>query len=248
MKQTVQVFNDLQYLSHFFGQLVATKMQNTPEDQTFSIAFSGGTTPKVVFEYIASHFNDDIDWEKIRVFWSDERCVAPESKESNFRMAKESLLDEVPIPAICFFRIMGEATDPATEAERYSEVVRRHVPALNNIPQFDLLMLGLGDDGHVASIFPGEIGLFSSAKLFEVAEHPQTKQKRITVTGKVINQARTVVFLATGEAKAAMVATVLEKKAGWQKLPAALVHPENGEALWLLDRYAASQLTNSAEL
>jgi len=200
-----------------------------------------GSTPRKVFEYIALHFKRQIDWQKVQVFWSDERCVDPESEESNYRMAKESLLAKTPIPANNIFRIHGEA-DPSLEADRYSELIRKHVPTQSNIPQFDLIMLGLGDDGHTVSIFPGSLHLFNSDKLCGVAENPHSKQKRITVTGRIINNARLALFLVTGESKAEMVSRIIEKKEGYEQFPASLVNPENGELIWLLDEQAANKL------
>jgi len=246
MKRTIKIFNNVDKLSRFFAEQLLQGINNTPEGHYFSIALSGGSTPKSVFSYLALNFKDNIDWEKLLVFWSDERCVAPESDESNFRMAKESFLDQVPIPTINIFRIIGE-TDSFDEAARYSQVVRKHIPSRNNIPQFDFVMLGLGDDGHTASIFPGNLHLFNSEKIFEVVQHPQTRQKRITVTGNLINQALTVGFIVTGDSKATMVANVLEKQEDWEKLPASLVHPENGNLLWLLDDNAAAKLKYSTK-
>lgn len=241
MEQSYRIFNSIDELSQFFAEKLASLVKEIPPGRFFSIALSGGSTPRLVFKYMASNFRDRIDWQKVLVFWGDERCVAPESDESNFRMAKESLLEHVPIPANNIFRIKGEA-DPNVEADRYAEAVRQHVPSTLNIPQFDFIMLGLGEDGHTASMFPGNLHLFSSDKLFEVTENPNTKQKRITATGKMINQARHVVFLVTGESKAEMVSCIIERKDDWQKLPASKIHPENGELLWLLDDRAAMKL------
>ncbi len=240
MGKSINIFENIDDLSTFFARQLIKRIQNIPEGQFFSMALSGGSTPKAVFQSLALNFGNQIAWGKIRIFWGDERCVAPENKESNYRMAKESLLDQVPIPVNNIFRIKGEA-NPSYEADRYAKVVSQHVSSQNNIPQFDFMMLGLGDDGHTASIFPGNLRLFSSDKLFEVAEHPQTKQKRITATGKLINQALTVAFLASGDSKSAMVSTVLDRKKEWEKLPASLVHPKNGELFWLLDEKAASK-------
>jgi len=237
----IKIFKGVNELSHFFAQKITDEIQQKSSGEYYSIALSGGSTPRKVFEYIALHFKNQIDWLKVKVFWSDERCVDPESEESNYRMAEESLLDKVPIPVNNIFRIYGEA-NPSLEAERYSEIIRQYVHSKNNIPQFDLMMLGLGDDGHTASIFPGSLHLFESNKLCEVAVNPYSKQKRITVTGQVINQAKTIVFLVTGESKAEMVARIIEKKDEYDKLPAAMVHSENGELIWLLDEQAASKL------
>ncbi len=242
MKKHIQISHNTADLSQYFAEFIIAGIQNKAEGQYYSIALSGGSTPKAVFEYLASHFRDQIDWSKVQAFWSDERCVEPESPESNYRMAKEGLLDYVPVPKENVFRIWGEA-DPETEALRYTIVVKDQLPLIDGIPVFDLLMLGLGDDGHTASIFPKNIHLFQSEQPFIVAEHPQSGQQRISVSGKTINKAKTVVILATGAAKAEMVANVLNKKTGWKKLPAALVEPENGTLIWLLDEAAAAKLS-----
>ena len=241
MENSIKIFKSVGELSDFFAQKIAAGIRQTKAGNFYSIALSGGSTPRKVFEYIALHFKDKTEWQKVLIFWSDERCVDPESDESNYRMARESLLDLVPIPADHIFRIYGEA-DPSAEAKRYSEIIRQNVTSRRAVPQFNLMMLGLGDDGHTVSIFPGNLYLFTSNKLCEVAENPYTKQKRITLTGKVINQSKIVVFLVTGESKAEMVARIIEKKEGWEKFPAGMVHPESGELFWLLDVLAANKL------
>jgi 6-phosphogluconolactonase len=241
MGNTIRIFKNIDDLSQFFAQLLAARIKEIPEGEFFSMALSGGSTPKLVFEYLASNFRDKIDWKKVLLFWSDERCVGPQSDESNYRMAKESLLDHIPVPAKNIFRIKGES-DPDTETRRYSDVVRQNIPSYTNYPQFDFMMLGLGDDGHTASIFPGNLDLFKSRFLFEVAKHPLTGQKRITGTGNLTNQAHTVIFVVTGETKAEIIARIIEKKEGSEKLPASLVLPQNGELFWLLDDKAAKKL------
>ena len=241
MRQTIKIFKSVDELSDFFAQKIATDIQQFPQGKFYSIALSGGSTPRKVFEYIALHFKNQVEWQKVQIFWGDERCVKPESEESNFRMAKESLLEKVPIPANNIFRIQGEA-DASAEAARYAEIIRQHIPSEDNIPRFDLMMLGLGDDGHTVSIFPGNLHLFKSKKLCEATENPYSKQKRITVTGKIINSARTVVFLVTGESKANMVSGIIGKKEGYKQLPASMVKPTEGDLIWLLDEQAANKL------
>jgi 6-phosphogluconolactonase len=233
----------MEQLAQFFGEELAYLVSEKPEDSYFSLALSGGSTPKAVFNHLATNFKGLINWSKVLIFWSDERCVVPESEESNFRLAKESILDYVSIPATNIFRIKGEA-EPHTEADRYSDIIRDRLPVQHGIPQFDLLMLGFGSDGHTASIFPSNIHLFGSEKLYAVSENPYNKQIRITVTGKMINNSRMVVFLVTGELKADRLAMMLEKKHGWDMLPASFVQPTNRELLWLIDDLAASKLLN----
>jgi 6-phosphogluconolactonase len=156
-------------------------------------------------------------------------------------MIKENLLKNIPIPDNNIFRIKGE-NQPESEAKEYEKTIRKNIHALNGIPVFDYIMLGLGDDGHTVSIFPDQLDLFDSGKLTVVAINPYSGQKRISITGQLINNARNVAFLITGKAKAEMVKTILEKKNGWQNLPASKVQPTFGELLFLLDKEAAASL------
>jgi 6-phosphogluconolactonase len=211
------------------------------EGQYFSLALSGGSTPKAIFKIISDKYRTKIDWSKVLIFWGDERCVPPTDEESNFRMAFENLFKNLFIPELNFCRIKGE-DDPVSEAERYSKRVDSMLRHEHHIPQFDLFILGLGEDGHTASIFPYNIELFTSDKLFEISEHPKTGQKRITATGKLINNAKDVCFIVTGPAKAIKVDQIIHKKEGWEKLPASLVKPTDGDLFWLLDEAAASHL------
>lgn len=241
MKPTIKIFNNMDKLSLYFGELLKQQIDELSEGETFSMALSGGSTPKAVFSYLAEHFKKEISWEKVQLFWGDERCVPPGDKESNYRMAKESLLDQVPIPESNIFRIKGE-NDPHEEALDYKKVVEQNVSMVEVMPVFDLFMLGMGDDGHTASVFPDHPELFRSDKLFEVALHPETGQQRITATGKLINHARMIVFLVTGESKATVLANILNKTGDWVRFPASMVHPHNGKLYWLLDKGAASKL------
>ncbi len=241
MTPIIKIFPSLDKLTAFFISRISDQLLIKKPGRFFSIALSGGSTPKIIFKLIANHYKDKIDWSKVLIFWGDERCVPPSDSESNYRMAVETLLKNIDIPELNIYRIKGES-NPVKEAKRYSELVLKKIPEINNIPRFDLIMLGLGEDGHTASIFPYNIGLFNSDKLFEISEHPETKQLRITATGKLINNAREVCFIVTGSGKAEKVAKIIQKKAGWEELPASLVDPAEGQMIWLLDEQAGSGL------
>lgn len=202
------------------------------------IALSGGSTPKIVFDTLASEYGDKIDWEKVHLYWGDERCVPPTDDDSNYKMTVEHLLSKITIPDENIHRIKGE-NKPDYEAERYTEVLEQHLSSVHNTPQFDLVILGMGDDGHTASIFPHEIDLWNSNNLCEVAVHPDSGQKRISITGKVINNAETVAFLVTGESKAEKVTAIIGKQSGCEKYPASLVAPKSDNLIWFLDAAAA---------
>lgn len=225
-------------LEHFAGILVGG-LKN--RNDHYNIALSGGSTPKLLNKYLAEKCRFGISWEKIKFFWGDERCVPPDDDESNYKMSYETLLSKIDIPAENIFRIHGE-NDPEKESARYSEILKHNIPSFNDLPEFDLVMLGLGEDGHTASIFGNSISLFETGNLCAAAGHPLTRQKRITLTGTVINNARQVVFLVAGKSKMSVVDTILNKKTGFDRLPASYVNPDHGELIWLLDEQAAGLL------
>ena len=205
------------------------------------IALSGGSTPKIVFDQLASEFGKDIDWSQVYLYWGDERCVPPTDAESNYKMTVDHLLSKIEIPKTNIYRVKGES-DPEEEAKRYGEVLQENIPAANGIPCFDLVILGMGDDGHTASIFPHQIALWDMPENCRVATHPDSGQKRVTITGKVINNAKTVAFLVTGASKAEKVAAIINKAEGYKQYPASLVAPKSDELIWFLDQDAAAGL------
>ncbi len=239
-KRSVHVFKLIDEIAAFFADKLMKEMAALKAGKIFSLMLSGGSTPKAVFEFLSRN-PENIQWNHLQLFWGDERCVPPDQDESNFKMTKNSLLDRVPIPPENIFRIRGEA-DPFDEAKRYSELVYSKVPHQNQVPRFDLVLLGLGEDGHTASLFPNDKKNLISRRLFEVASHPISGQRRITSTLELINNAKTIVFLVTGSSKAAMLATIVEKKKGWEQFPASLVEAHNGKLFWLADEAAASEL------
>lgn len=240
---SVHIFSSIENLADFFAESIAGNIRATRGRRPIYIALSGGSTPREVFKLIVKNHKDEINWSRVMLFWGDERCVSPESDESNYRMVYESLVSKIDIPAENIHRIEAEK-DPHVESKRYARVVFDILPHKMNLPQFDLFLLGLGEDGHTASIFPGDLHLFNSGKLFEVSRHPTTLQKRITATGNLINNSKQVWFLVTGTNKAERVAQIIGKKPGWENLPASLVSPVNGQLSWILD-YPAGQLLSA---
>lgn len=205
-----------------------------------SIALSGGNTPELLFSIMGKNFSDSSFWKVVHFFWVDERCVPPEDTESNFGMAKSALLDKILIPGTNIHRIKGEE-NPEKEAMRYSEEISMFTMKKNGWPFFNIILLGLGEDGHTASIFPGNERLFSADEICAVAKHPDTDRNRITLTGNVINNAETVIFVVTGKGKSQMISNVLENRGGRIKVPASYVKPADGELYWYLDSGAASK-------
>ncbi len=234
------VFHTVENLSVYLKELVRVKTDNIPEGKYLTLALSGGSTPKKVFNHISSDDQGDVNWEKVRLFWVDERCVPPDDEESNFNMTRNNLLVNINMPDENVFRIHGE-NDPEEEAGRYNSILKENIESVNSWPKFDILLLGLGEDGHTASIFPGNNSLFHSTKCCEAVTHPQSGQHRITLTGPVMNNAETVIFVVTGSGKAEIVQRVLKDDHA-ADLPASQVKPANGSLIWLLDKGAAGFL------
>lgn len=238
----LNIFKTSQDLNHSFTEwlkdIISTK-------ESVTIALSGGSTPKSLFSFWSELPEHEIDWTKIKFFWGDERCVPPSDNESNFKMTKEHLFDNITVPLKNIFRISGE-NNPADEAIAYGNILNDEVKVVNGIPAFDIIILGMGDDGHTASIFPHEIELWNSSSNCVVATHPTTGQKRVSITGSVINAAQNVAFLVTGENKADKIREIIEQPVeSEKKYPAALVQPKSGNLLWFLDEKAAKQLTEN---
>lgn len=180
------------------------ELMNEEPERVFNIAVSGGNTPALMFDLWANEYVDITPWDRIRIYWVDERCVPPEDSDSNYGMMRSLLLGIVPIPYSNVFRIYGEAK-PSKEAIRYSDLVKQQVPQRKGWPEFDIVLLGAGDDGHTSSIFPGQEDLLSSGSIYVVSTHPRNGQKRIALTGYPILNARHVIFLITGKGKADVV-------------------------------------------
>ncbi len=209
------------------------------------IAISGGTTPKRTFEMLADAngpYERAIPWDKLDLFWVDERCVPPDDKDSNYRMTREAMLEKVPLPAERVFRIEGEL-EPEAAAARYESAIRNRFRLEGaEAPTFDLIALGMGPDGHTASLFPHTEGLHELGRI-AIANHVVQKETwRVTLTSPVINQGRKVIFLIGGADKAEVLSRVLGDTYDPETWPSQLVRPKTGELLFLLDQAAAAQL------
>lgn len=207
----------------------------------FSVALSGGNTPRGVYSLLAAEHKNTLPWDKICVFFSDERHVPPDDPQSNYKMANETLLSKVPIPQRNIFRVPAEL--PADEAaDSYDRRLRDFFGlATNAWPHFDLILLGLGDDGHTASLFPGSAALKEASRLVVANWVEKFKSYRITFTYPLINHAVEVAFLVSGKNKAQVVKEILTPAPG-QAYPAQQVQPQTGRLLWILDRDAAQLL------
>jgi 6-phosphogluconolactonase len=206
----------------------------------FRVALSGGTTPKTLYGLLAEEkgpYRARVPWERLHFFWSDERCVPPDHPDSNYRMAFEAMLGKVPVPPAQVHRVEGELPDAAEAANRYEELI---LASFDSLPRFDWIFLGMGPDGHTASLFPGTMAVAEKKKLVTDVWVAEKKSHRVTLTFPILNAAKTVAFLVAGADKAAMARIVLEEPPSDAR-PASLVAPR-GELLWLLDRAAAANL------
>lgn len=203
------------------------------------VSLSGGNTPKLLFKKIVEVYKSRIDWSNVHIWWGDERCVPPDHEDSNYKMTAEYLLDHIEIPDKNIHRIKGEA-DPVAEAGRYADLINKLIPKYEGVPEYDLIYLGLGDDGHTASIFPDQIELFNSGKYCVVAKHPKSNQMRVSITGSIINNAANILLLVTGKSKSRVITELLNDYPESVKYPAALINPNHGNYFWYLDEESAS--------
>lgn len=240
IKEEIKIYQNATDLSQGFTEFIQNLLTVYPY---INLSLSGGTTPQVIFDYWAENCKESIDWSRITFYWGDERCVPPEHPMSNFGVAKAKLFDKVPnIEYYSIKRIHGE-NEVEEEAEWYSRVLERRVMQRNNMPSFEITMLGLGDDGHTVSIFPNQIDLWNKDESVLIAEHPDTGMKRLTISGKVVNNSQYAVFLVMGKNKAEKVRDIIKnRKELKDKYPAAKVDPKYGYLYWFLDEEAASLL------
>jgi 6-phosphogluconolactonase len=233
------IYPDTKTLAETFAKEILTGIAEAHNSgNPYYMMLSGGSTPKVLFEALAAQVDNGVSWDHVHFFWGDERCVPHDHPDSNYLMTRLTLLDRIPIPQTNIHRIMGE-NNPEEEAERYASEIEKVRSKQNGKPAFDLIMLGMGDDGHTASIFPHQMQLLNSERYCEVATHPVSGQTRITVTPVILNNARKTVFLVTGASKADVLNEIFEKKGNYQSYPAEYIKPINGKLFWLLDAAAA---------
>ncbi len=222
-----------EHFAHKSNEAVAQK-------GSFTVALSGGSTPKALYELLANPkepFRDRIPWPNIHFYWSDERHVPPDHPDSNYRIADEAMLSRVPVSPANVHRVISE--NPAADAARdYEDTIKE----ISEDPRLDLILLGLGTDGHTASIFPGSEVLDETERLVAAPWVEKLNTFRITMTLPLLNNGASIVFLVSGAEKAQIVKEVLE---GPEKYPAQAVKPHNGELIWMLDQDAAKDLRRS---
>ncbi len=222
------------------GMIAAASLFSIQERGAFNLALAGGSTPGPVYELLAEV--PDIDWRRTRVFWSDERCVPPDHADSNYRMARETLLDRLPQSPGFAARMPGELP-PEQAAGAYEKTIRENVPAeKSGIPLFDLILLGMGDDGHTASLFPGSMALNVTDRLVTAAYVSKFDSYRLTFTYLLLNAGRHVLILVSGASKADALKAVLMGPHQPNEFPVQGVQPTTGQLRWLVDADAAQRI------
>lgn len=224
-------------------EVVRTANEAVAQRARFTIVLSGGSTPKSLYNLLATNARTALPWDRMFFFWGDERHVPPADPDSNYRMADETLLSKIPVPAGNVFRIKAENPDAAAVAEAYEQTILKFFQLKSGeVPNFDLILLGMGPDGHTASLFPGTTALQEKSHLVVANWVEKMKTHRITLTLPVLNAARCVTFLVSGTDKASVLRAVLEEDVPAEQYPSKLVRPATGKLIWLMDRAAASQL------
>ncbi len=246
MKPVIKIFSDSSALVLAVAEAWAEGAEQAKKNnRNYNIVLSGGSTPISVYQFLlSSSLGNTIPWKSVHLFWGDERCVPVDDRESNFLMAKEFLLDGITLPEKNIHRIRGE-DDAILEAARYSRHIQEYLHCVpGETPVFDWVLLGMGEDGHTASLFPERDTYVEVTKFCAVANHPQTGQRRISLTSEVFNQARKVTFIAKGKGKSEIIAQILGSEEVARHYPAGQIKPVSGCLEWLLDSDAASGLKN----
>ena len=245
--EQVEVFADIQSLTLAAAKRFALLATNAVEDHgVFTVALSGGSTPKALYRLMATDeaICSRIPWSKVHFFFGDERHVSPEHAESNFRMANEAMFQRLRTEELHIHRILGELINASEAAEEYEADLRQFFETrgvlTEGLPRFDLILLGMGPDGHTASLFPNSSGLHENTRWVVANWVEKFKTDRITMTFPVLNAAAEVIFFVSGAEKAPVLAEVMEAAAGEPKYPIQAVRPRNGIKRWMLDASAAA--------
>lgn len=234
------VLADATQIARGLGDLFLNRAKSAIRERgAFCVSLAGGSTPRAAYELLAKEpLRDEVTWNDVFVFFGDERCVAPDDPRSNYRTARDAFLESIPIPAHNVHRMRGELP-PQEGAADYAQTIRQN---LGDSPRFDLVMLGIGKDGHTASLFPGTDPMTDDAQLVRATYSQETGTDRLSITPCVINNARTVVITAEGTEKAKAIATAREGDYNPTATPIQIVAPTDGELIWLIDHLAAGML------
>lgn len=237
----LEVRSDKEAISRSVAEAIVQLIKTSRNQREyFSIALAGGSTPKMLYRLLATEFASEIPWNKILFFWGDERFVPHDHEKSNYHMAKEALLDHVPIPEAHIFPMPTSTTNPKDAAAAYAIEVKQKL--VLTIGRFDLVLLGMGDDGHTASLFPGSPALEESQRIAVAAPAPVEPKQRLTLTYPILNKARNVYFLVAGENKGPALRCVMGQSSDITVCPSRGIQPKDGRLIWWVDEAAAAAL------
>jgi 6-phosphogluconolactonase len=250
-KSEINVEEDIQALSRSVAEVIVAAITATLKTKpVFSMVLSGGSTPRHLYGLLATDFpsKEQLPWEKIHFFWGDERHVPPDHHESNYLMAVECMLSRLPVPPSNIHRIKSEISDASQVARQYEQEIANFFDLkAGQMPRFDCILLGMGPDGHTASLFPQTTAL-DEQKRFVAANWVESFQAhRITLTFPVLNNAESIIFLVSGEDKAETLKMVLEGEKSPKRLPAQMIEPVHGKLLWFIDQAAARELNVASQ-
>ena len=242
MKPDLRVFRSLKDVSRSAATIFVEQSAKAIQERgRFLVVLNGGGTPEGTFQLLASEYREKVDWNHVHVFWGDERCVPADDPESSYGQARDLLLRHVQIPESNVHPIEGELS-PAEAAKDYSMVLRKVASPALAWPRFDLVFLGMGEDGHTASLFPGSPIEMTEPVIAVTGQYQDRPGRRVTLTPIVFNSARRIVFMAAGEKKAVTLAEVLTGRYQPELYPAQRIDPKDGKLIWLVDEDAASRL------
>ena len=242
MKSDIRIFKDLEKLSHHTAKIFIEEAARAINERgRFLVVLNGGNTPTRLFQILATDYKNKADWNKVYIFWGDERCVPPNDPGSSYGQARDAFLRHVSIPDSNIHAV-DTSFKPVEAAKKYALTLNQFTSPPLDVPRFDLVYLGMGEDGHTASLFPGSPVQVTETVISVIANYQDRPANRVTMTQLVFNQARMVVFMATGEKKATTLVEVLSDRYNPELLPAQRIDPQNGELIWLVDESAADKL------
>ena len=239
----IAIYSDIDTLSQQAARyVVRIASESIAARGRFTIALSGGTTPRKLYSLLGSEpYSSQIDWNLVHIFWGDERCVPLDNPDSNYFMAQEVLMSKIPIPAFQVHRMPADQPDRDAASQEYAIEMQRAF-GTHGIPAFDLIQLGMGPEGHTASLFPHQASLHENQRLVMPVSVPKPPPDRLTFTPPLLNAARNILFLVTGSDKADALQAVLEGTYQPEEYPAQIVRPPNGEVVWMLDKAISAKI------
>ena len=238
-KPSIEVFRGTDALNHAAAKKIASFIQQTLQQQErATLVLTGGKTPAPMYALLSQpDYSKEIDWRRLHIFWGDVRCVPPEHSDSNFGMAWNSLLSKIPIPLGNIHRMPGELANAEEAAALYESEILQFFPSPQN-PSFTITLVGMGDDGHIASLFPG--ASWDESRLVVATRHPESNSKRISMTLRLLNQSEIILFFVSGSSKSNAVREVVVHRN--EHIPASRISPVSGNMLWMIDSSAAEKL------